>query len=86
VSFIAFCKKAIANYVNEHFDKTGVKIKTENVYAVWYCKTLQNWKALLSTTLPNRRYYEVTYNGDKGEAYLDIYQKWENRVIKGGDT
>lgn len=87
VTFISFCKKTIADYVNEHLDKTdGITIKANNVYVVWYCKTLQNWKALLSTPLPDGRYYEVTYNGDKGEAYLDIYQKWENRTIKGGDT
>lgn len=26
-------------------------------------------------------YYEITYNGDKREAYLDAYKKWENKCI-----
>lgn len=53
------------------------------VYVVWSCKTLQNNKALLSTDIPDSRYYEVTYNGDKDEFYLDAYVKEENRCIKG---
>ena len=45
------------------------------------CKTLQNSKALVSTTLPDGMYYELTYNGDKDELYLDAYKKFENRCI-----
>ena len=83
VSFIRFCKEAVTDYVNEHLDKTdNAEITPDKVYVVWYCKTLQNWKAFLSTTLPDGRYYEITHNGDKRESYIDVYQKWENRVIK----
>ena len=42
-------------------------------------KTLQNAKALLSTTVSDGMYYELTYNGDKKELYLDAYKKWENK-------
>lgn len=45
------------------------------IYVVWFAKTLQNWKALLSTNIPDGKYYEVTYNGDKQEAYVDTYVK-----------
>lgn len=76
-------KKIIKDYVNEHLDKSdNMSITEEDVYVVWFCKTLQNWKALLSTTLPDGQYYEVTYNGDKNETYLDVYKKWENKCIK----
>lgn len=82
VEFIGKVKQAVADYANEHVDVTdGVKISSENVYIVWYCKTLQNWKALASTTLPDGMYYELTVNGDKGEMYLDAYKKFENRKI-----
>lgn len=81
--YTAHAKEIICDYVNEHTDKTdSIKITTNNVYIVWFCKTLQNWKALLSTTLPDDMYYEVTYNGDKNETYLDAYKKFENRCIK----
>lgn len=76
-------KRIIVDYVNENLDKTdGYKISEEQVYVVWFCKTLQNWKALLSTNLPDGQYYEVTFNGDKQEVYLDVYKKWANRCIK----
>ena len=76
-------RKVVLDYANEHIDKTdNVQITLDNVFIVWFCKTLQNWKALVSTTLPDGMYYEVTYNGDKKEVYLDAYKKFENRCIK----
>lgn len=75
-------KKIVLDYTNEHIDKTdNVQIALDNVFVVWFCKTLQNWKALVSTNLPDGMYYEVTYNGDKKEVYLDAYKKFENRKI-----
>lgn len=72
-------KKIVADYVNQHLDKTdGTQITTDDVYVVWSCKTLQNYKLLLSTTLSDGMYYEATYNGDKHQLYLDAYKKWEN--------
>jgi hypothetical protein len=52
-----------------------------DIYVVWFSKTLQNWKALVGTTHADDLYYEVTYNGDKQETYLDVYMKVHNRVI-----
>ena len=75
-------KEIVLNYANKHIDKTdNVQITLDDVYFVWFCKTLQNWKALLSTTLPDGMYYEVTYNGDKKEVYFDAYKKFENQKI-----
>ena len=66
-------------YFNEHVDKSDMcQLTLDDVYIVWFCKTLQNWKALVSTTIPDGVYYEVTYNGDKKETYLDVYKKWDN--------
>lgn len=81
--FFELVKKTVADYTNEHLDKTdGKQIGTEDVYVVWYCKTLQNWKALASTTMFDGMYYEIAINGDKQELYLDAYKKFENRAIK----
>lgn len=39
-------------------------------------------KKVNSSTLPDGMYYELTYNGDKREWYLDAYKKFENVCIK----
>lgn len=77
------CKKVVVDYFNENVDKTdGLKISKDNVFIVWFSKTLQNFKALVSTTVSDGMYYELTYNEDKKELYLDAYKKWENKCIK----
>ena len=66
-------KKAVAEHLTEHW---GDEVSTEDIYIVWFAKTLQNWKALLSTDLTDTGiYFEVTFNGDKNELYLDHYIK-----------
>ena len=79
--FKKLCKTLVVKYVNEHLTDEREYISREQVYIVWLCKILQNNKALISTTLPDCMYYEITYNGDKKEWYLDAYKKFENRVI-----
>lgn len=76
-------KQIVIDYYNEHVEITdNKKLKESEVFIVWSSKTLQNWKALISTTISDGMYYEVTYNGDKKETYLDAYKKWENVCVK----
>lgn len=70
----------VINYIEAKRDKSDPRPQY-GVFTVWFCKTLQNWKALVSTTIPDSMYYEVTYNGDNRVTYLDAYKKWENVVI-----
>lgn len=82
-TFLDQCKEIVRDYANAHLDKCdGKEIGTEEVFVVWYCKTLQNAKALLSTKLFDGMYYELTYNGDKNELYLDVYKKFDNQCVK----
>lgn len=74
----------VMDYVNEHLDKSDEEVLI-HTYIVWKCKILQNWKFLISTDLRDGMYYEVTYNGDKNEWYLDAYKKFENRCIPAED-
>ena len=84
-TFLKLCKDIVVNYFNSRADKTDKngKITEEDVYIVWSCKTLQNNKALVSTTVSDGMYYEITHNGDKNETYVDAYKKWENFTVKG---
>lgn len=76
-------RKIVMDYFNAHADKTDKKqITMDDVFVVWFSKTLQNWKCLVSTTVSDGMYYEVTHNGDTGETYVDVYKKWENICIR----
>lgn len=76
----------VADYVHEHLDKSDEMTPPYEIFIVWKCKTLQNWKWLISTSLPDGMYYEITYNGDKKEFYLDAYKKFENRCIPDAEA
>jgi hypothetical protein len=81
--FCKLVKETVAKYSNSRVSDrvSGSQITPDDVYIVWMCKTLQNSKALASTTLFDGMYYEVTYNGDRREIYFDAYIKLENRRI-----
>ncbi len=75
-------KQVVVDYFNSRSERTNNFVLTaDDVFIVWFCKALQNWKTLVSTTVSDGMYYEVTYNGDKKEIYLDAYKKWENVCI-----
>lgn len=73
--------KLVRDYVIEHLDKSDEMPQFE-VFTVWKSKILQNWKYLVSTTLPDGMYYELTYDGDKKRWYLDAYKKFDNKCIE----
>lgn len=79
-TFMEKAQRLVFEYIKERLEKTDTHVTfgLDEVYVVWFSKTLQNWKALLSTTLPDGMYYEVTYNGDAKETYIDAYKKFEN--------
>lgn len=75
-------KTLVVDYYNARVEKTDKKKLTlEDVYVVWFSKTLQNWKVLISTTVSDGMYYELTHNGDKSETYIDVYKKWDNVAV-----
>ena len=78
--FLNICKAKVAEYHKQKKDKadTAPVMTVNDVFVVWYSKSLQNHKALLSTPVSDGMYYELTYNGDKKELYFDAYKKWEN--------
>lgn len=80
VDYQAEARAFVRAYAREHLDKSDPGVEFD-VYVVWFAKTLQNWKALVSTSLPDGRYYEVTHNGDRHETYLDAYVKLDNQRI-----
>lgn len=84
LSFPARARLRVYEYVKERLDKndTQVIFDEDCVYLVWFSKTLKNWKAMVVTTLPDGMYYEVTYDGDNRQTYIDAYKKFDNVCIK----
>lgn len=82
-SFLDRSRMLVCDYFNYFAEKTDdYTLRVEDVYVVWGCKTLQNWKTLVSTNVNDGMYYEVTHNGDKGETYIDAYKKFNNVCVK----
>lgn len=73
----------VYQHIKNRLEKTDTHIRfgIDEVYPVWFCFTLGNWKALLSTTLPDGMYYEVTYDKHNRATYIDAYKKFENVKI-----
>lgn len=77
------CVRLVLDQLNDVMDKTdGDCMSPDDVYIVWCARALQNCKALASTKVCDGMYYEITYNGDKHELYLELYKKFENRLIQ----
>lgn len=65
--------------VNEYRGEAD-QIILEDVYIVTFSYVLSNWKAMVSTTIPDDRYYEVTHRAS-GESYVDVYVKERNKTV-----
>lgn len=76
--FESVCTNKLLNWYREH--RPMAPIDLCNIFVVWSCKTLQNYKCLVSTTISGDGIYaEYTYNGDKQELYEDVYSKITNK-------
>lgn len=76
---LKMAKAAVVAWYNTHNAPTTIGL--EDVYIVWFCKVLQNWKALAGTHHSDGMYYEITFDGDKDCAYVDAYKKWQNTTM-----
>lgn len=64
-------------------------ISLDEIYVVWFTYVLHSWKAILSTSRPDGRIWEVTHkpehDGSDGPAatYIDSYLKTHNFRVEG---
>jgi hypothetical protein len=66
-----------------------VPISIDEIYVVWFAFVRGNWKAILSTSRPDGRIWEVSYkrydDRDPGEPealVVDTYLKTHNLVVE----
>lgn len=75
--FESVCHKKLVEWYKKH--RAEKPIEAGDVFTVWSCKTLQNYKCLVSTNISGDGIYaEYTFNGDKQELYEDVYGKITN--------
>lgn len=76
-------EKAIRIFAKYYQEKYDILLSHSDIHIAWFSKTLQNWKAMIITMkdVMGGYYYEVTYNGDKKETYIDVYKKQDNVTI-----
>ena len=77
--FIDAAKNAIMMYLK------NPKLEAEDIQIVWVCKTLQNCKGLFFAPVEDELYFEITYNGNEDEMYMDVYRKLDNVVVVRAD-
>lgn len=82
--YIKKAKRCVLTSLDSSFKSHDFDEK--DLYVVWFSKTLDNWKALISTDKvlmydDESLYFEVTHDGLKGMTYVDRYDKVSNKAI-----
>lgn len=81
--FPALAASLVYTHIKGRLEPTDqhVAFGPADVYVVSFSFVLGNWKALVSTTLPDGMYYEVTRNLLMEETYITSYKQWEHKTI-----
>lgn len=81
--FPALARRLVFEHISERLEKTDLHITfvEDEVFVVWFAYVLGDWKSLCSTTLPDGRYYEVTYKLASNEVFIDTYIKVDNVAV-----
>ena len=74
-------EKAAKNAVVDCLRKEYIPVTIGQLDLVWFAHELGYKKCTIWGRPMGNRYAEVTYNRDKDEMYVDIYQKIINQVI-----
>ena len=70
----------VREYIIDHLDK-GDPTPDFHIYVAWKAKVLQNWKYMLSSTLLDGMYYELTFDGDHKAWYFTAFKAFECKTI-----
>lgn len=80
--FIENARLAICQVVSRKHNEV---FEINDIIMVWFAHTLGYKKGIFIDNGKNNRIYEVTYNRDKNEMYVDEYDKQSNTVFEIGD-
>lgn len=68
-------KKLVHDYLSN-------KVPLANIKIVWFCKVINNWKAIVADISEGGRLFEVTYSGENKDVNIDVYEKVDSERIK----
>ncbi len=71
----------VRDYIKTHTKEKDLPEEWD-VYIVWKCLALQNQIWIIGSDLADGMLYEVSYNGDGYEFYLDVYKTIERITVK----
>ena len=74
-------EKAAKNAVAKVLKDFDINVTIAELDFVWFAHELGYKKCTIWGVPMGNKYAEVTYNRDKDEMYIDIYQKITNQVI-----
>lgn len=78
--FLCTCREQLCDW---YANNKNCVIYYDDTFVVWSAKVLQNKKCILSTNVSGDGVLvEFTYNGDKQELYMDVYEKVSNTCLK----
>jgi hypothetical protein len=82
-NYLDRARKLVFDLVKQRLEPTDqhVIFTEDEVYVVSFTYVLGSWKAMLSTTLPDGMYYEITHNSTKKETYICSYKQWEHTTV-----
>ena len=76
--FCVAAKNAIIKTIKETYNEDYT---IEDISVVWTCHILGFKKGIFIDNGENNRMYEATFNRDREEMYVDVYQKDLNKVV-----
>lgn len=81
--FEVAAKNAVIAVIRQEYDD---EYNIQQIQMVWFAHVLGNKRAILIDNGMNMRMYEVTYNREKNELYVDVYEKQHNEKVTDIDT
>lgn len=63
----------VLSYINNFSRGDHNPITLDQVFLMEFSEVIQNWRAWVSTALPDSHYYEVSYSGDTDLIDIAVY-------------
>lgn len=88
IDFPMRAKQAVLHAYGTEIDPRGDALRLDEIYVVWFAFVRGNWKAILSTSRPDGRIYEVSYKRDNDGSdgpeslVVDSYLKTHNIALR----